>query len=270
MSECDWSSDVCSSDLPVKADRVEDAMDFADTVGISGLSVTVPFKEDVIQDLAQLSAVVGEIGACNTIVKRNNQWQGYNTDAEGLQKALLDFLEVKSFAHKKVAIIGAGGAARAAAYVVKQLRGKACIFNRTPIKAKAIADHYGFKWAPLNSESTDILAAYSDIIIQTTSIGNGYKKNIDAEKIAQSQKSRYFNTNLDQKTRKQNKLVDPIYFYNFRGHEKVYDVIYKPEKTPMLERAEQAGCSIQNGYSMLFNQGIKQFSIFTGVDYNEQ
>ncbi len=229
--------------IPVPSDSIENTLSFADEIGMQGISVTVPYKETVMPSLAQVSAEVGDIGACNTIVKRGNDWIGYNTDAYGLQKALIEFLGRNSLFGKKVAIIGAGGAAKAAAYVVKQMHGKACIFNRTVAKAKKLADQYGFKYAPLNSDGLDMLEYYSNVIIQTTSIGNGCFDEVPDE------------TN------------DPIYFYNFHGHECVYDVIYKPSRTPMLRRAEHAGCKVANGFGMLTYQGHQQFKLYTGVDY---
>jgi len=68
---------------------------------------------------------------------------------------------------------------------------------------------------------------------------------------------------------KENKteISDPLYFYNFHGQEQVYDIIYYPEKTPMMLRAEEAGCRICNGYDMLKYQAYEQFELFTGVKY---
>ena len=60
---------------------------------------------------------------------------------------------------------------------------------------------------------------------------------------------------------------DPLEFYSFSGHEKVFDVIYTPEKTAMLKRAEHAGCAVANGYDMLRYQAYKQFELFTGGSY---
>ncbi len=229
--------------IPVPSDSIDNTLTFADEIGMQGISVTVPYKESVMPNLANLSAEAGEIGACNTIVKHGNDWNGFNTDAYGLRKALGEFLGRESLFGKKVAIIGAGGAAKAAAYVVKQLHGRACIFNRTVSKAKKLADQYGFKYAPLGPEGLDMLEYYSNLIIQTTSIGNGC---------------------FDQEP---NDTNDPIYFYNFHGHEAVYDVIYKPSRTPMLQRAAKAGCNVENGFGMLTYQGHQQFKLYTGVDY---
>ncbi len=248
--------------VPFRAQRIEEAIDFANVVGVKGMSVTIPFKEKILPDMQQLSAEVGEIGACNTAIKRFDEWIGYNTDAIGLKQALCDFLGTNTLVRRKVAIIGAGGAARAAAYVVKQLRGKACIFNRTLPKAKKLAEHYGFKYAELGPENNDLLETYSDLIIQTTSVGMGaVRKEAKAE-------DDVYNSMFDvARDPAADADRDPLYFYAFKGHECVYDVIYKPERTPMLERAEEAGCHVENGFSMLRNQAYRQFSLFTGVEY---
>ena len=208
------------------------------------MSITVPHKETVLPELARIDEEVADIRASNTIVKEAGQWCGYNTDASGFTTALKEFLGVDKLRHRRVAIIGAGGAARAIAYAIKKLGGKACIFNRTLINAKIIADKYGFKYAPLAQDSVYDLEMYSDIIIQTTSVGNGY-----------------FGPS--------NESNDPLYFYNFKGNENVYDIIYSPEITPMMSRAIASGCHVSNGYSMLRHQGYKQFKLFTGEEYGD-
>ena len=230
--------------IPVRAKKIEEALEFAEELGIKGMSVTVPHKEEVLPHLTTISESVGDIGASNTIIRHGEDWLGYNTDAEGFQRSLLEFLGVKNLKHQKVAIIGAGGAARAIAYVIKKLKGKACIFNRTVPKAKSLAQEYGFAYAPLSIESLPKLEMYSSLIIQTTSMGLAVgEREISDEK------------------------NDPLYFYNFKGYENVYDVIYHPQVTPILNRAQMAGCKTANGFDMLKYQGYKQFELFTGVKY---
>ncbi|HPO01811.1 MAG TPA: type I 3-dehydroquinate dehydratase [Treponemataceae bacterium] len=224
--------------LPIRAETVEEALEFAEEVGIEGLSVTYPFKESVLPNLAQISSQTGEIGACNTILRENGDWRGFNTDAPGFSRALLEFLGCENLKKKRVSIIGAGGAARAIAHAVHALEGRACIFNRTTDKARELAHQYNFKWATLDAGNRILLESYSDIIIQTTNLG----MSPDTEH-------------------------DPIDFYSFSGHEAVYDVIYHPETTRMLKRAQKAGCRICNGYSMLKYQAYLQYKLFTGMEY---
>lgn len=232
--------------IPIRAETPEQALAFCEEVGIEGLSVTVPHKESVIGDLHVISEEVGEINACNTVVRRGLEWAGFNTDAFGFKRSLLEFLGVKSLARKKVSIIGSGGAAKAVAYIVKQLRGKACVFNRTVGKARQLAEHYGFKYAALGAENLELIEEYSDLIIQTTSVGMG----VSEEDFFKEENN-------------------PLYFYKFRGDEAVYDVIYVPNKTPILHAAEKAGCKICNGFTMLEYQAEKQFALYTGKNISK-
>jgi 3-dehydroquinate dehydratase/shikimate dehydrogenase len=229
--------------IPFAAAHVEEAVEFADKLGVKGFSVTVPHKEAILPSLNQISAEAGEIGACNTVIKKDGAWYGYNSDAIGISRALLEFLGVTSLKKMKVAIIGAGGAARATAHAVKELQGKACIFNRTVSRAKQLAEMYNFKWTVLDPSSEYLLEEYSDLIIQTTSMGMGSTQ----EELAK----------------------DPLFFHDFMVNESVYDIIYHPEKTRLLKRAEKAGCKVSNGYSMLLYQAYKQFELFTGVPYEQ-
>lgn len=230
--------------IPIKADTIEEALEFADVVGIKGLSVTVPHKEKALDYLEEKSSEIENIGACNTMFKIDNHWKGFNTDSSGFKRAIIDFLETDSLKGQKASIIGAGGSAKAVAYALKELGCEVCIFNRTIDKARKIAELYGFKFASFGIGAYSLLEEYSNIIIQTTSIGMGWDASNDKDS------------------------GDPLEFFTFSGKEKIYDLIYYPEKTPLLERAEKAGCKIANGRSMLEYQAQEQFKIFTGVPYN--
>ena len=249
--------------IPIKSESIEESLEFADEIGIKGMSISHPFKERIMPNLNQISSEVGDIGACNTAVKFDDEWVGYNTDARGLYQALTEFLGVRNLSFRRVAIIGAGGAARAVAYVIKQLRGKACIFNRTVVKAKRIAEQFGFRYAPLEPESYRLLENYSDIIIQTTSVGMNVTENTKQKRLSDT-----FYYGMDYSAEIiTTPDIDPLYFYKFRGDEEVYDLIYTSERTPILQRAEAAGCRVENGSSMLKYQGYQQFELFTGEKY---
>ena len=226
--------------IPFKAEKASEAFEFAGTFDIKGFSVTIPHKEDIIKHLQKTDKKVDEIGACNTVINENGIWTGYNTDCSGFAKALCEFTGQKNLKKQKVAIIGAGGAAKAIAYAIKELGGKACIFNRTFAKAKILAERLGFKYASLGLESMGILREYSQIIIQTTSIGMGAEGESDERN-------------------------DPLWFYDFSGEEMLYDIIYRPEITPIMARAAKSGCKTQNGYTMLKYQGEEQFRLFKSV-----
>jgi 3-dehydroquinate dehydratase/shikimate dehydrogenase len=230
--------------VPLRSEKIGDVFPLARQLGVKGFSVTIPHKESVLGYLDSVDEHVAEIGACNTVVERGGSWYGYNTDWSGFKRSLLEFTGLKNLRGKKVSIIGAGGAAHAIAYAVKKLHGNACVFNRTVGKARSLAEKFGFKYAPLGPDSVHLLKRFNDIIIQTTSKGMNAKLPADE-------------TN------------DPIYFYEFTGKEKVFDIVYVPEVTPVMARASQAGCKVCNGYEMLKYQGWEQFALFTGVEYND-
>ncbi|MCL2318693.1 MAG: type I 3-dehydroquinate dehydratase [Treponema sp.] len=224
--------------VPIPADSIHSLIRLAEEIGILGISVTVPYKEAILPYLAYKSAEVLAIGACNTIVAGKEGWRGYNTDAAAFSGSLLDFIGRKDLRGRKLTIVGAGGAARAVAAEVYRLKGKALIINRTPARASALAEPYRFAWAGLDSQGAEQMKKYSDIIIQTSSVG--MDPNPDA---------------------------DPIGFYNFSGRETVMDLIYKPEKTRCLLRAEEAGCRILNGYDMLLRQARSQYTYYMNKEF---
>lgn len=230
--------------IPIPSEDIHQTIEFANEIGARGLSVTIPHKETVLKELYETDERVKEISASNTIVRKNDKWCGYNTDCSGFSRALLEFTGLKNLKHKKIAIIGAGGASRAIAYAVKQLGGKACVFNRTPLRAQAVADMFGFEHALLSADSIPLIEKYSDIIIQTTSLGMN-------------------------STDPSNSQNDPLYFYRWTGNEILFDIIYTPRVTPIMQRAKEAGCKVCNGESMLKYQAYEQFKIFTGVDYED-
>ena len=228
--------------IPVRSPSISEALNFCEKLGFKGLSVTVPFKESVLYYLNEHSPEVVQIGACNSLVRRNNKWTGYNTDAVGFRRALEDFLGSMSLKRKKVAVIGAGGAAKAIVYALKQMGAKVCIFNRTLEHAQVIAEKYGYSYCQLDPFCVEKLDEYSTLIIQTTSLG----------------------TNAEGNSTEEN---DPIYFYNFRGNELLFDIVYTPAITPVMKRASLAGCRTCNGYRMLEYQAYEQFKLFTGKEY---
>jgi len=224
--------------VPFPADNLKGFLDLALDLGIKGVSVTVPYKEEVLPFLAEKSAEVQAVEACNTIVAAAEGWHGYNTDSRGFSDSLLEFTGRKDLRGKRVTIIGAGGAARAVASEVYRLRGKALILNRTIARARRLAQIYKFECGSADPAGAEMMHKYNDIIIQTTSAG--MEPDIHN---------------------------DPLPDYHFNGKEKVLDVIYKPEETLFLKRAAQAGCAVRNGYDMLIRQAIYQYLFFMGTEF---
>ncbi len=223
--------------IPISSKNTEELMGFANLLKIYGLSITAPFKTDIISKINSVSEDSKSIGAVNTILNKGQKWIGYNMDVEGFRQALTEFLDESDLSRYKIAVIGAGGAAKAVAKVIKGLNGKACIFNRTAEPAKKLAMQYDFDWAILDLINAKKLADYSRLIIQTTSAG----MEPDTE-------------------------TDPLSFYTFTGKEKVFELIYRPETTKLLGRARNAGCQVCNGFKMLEYQASAQFNLFTKID----
>jgi 3-dehydroquinate dehydratase/shikimate dehydrogenase len=227
--------------VPFPADSIHSFMQMAEEIGILGISVTVPYKEEVLPYLAQKSDDVLAIDACNTLIRGSRGWTGANTDALGFSDSLLAFAGRKNLRGKRITIVGAGGAARAVAAEVYRLGGKALVLNRTTIRARDLAARYRFAWAGLDSQGVELMDRYRDIIIQTTSSG--------------------MDPDLES---------DPLEFYTFSGRELVMDLIYKPEMTRCLKRAAEAGCRILNGYDMLLRQARYQYVHFMGREFPAQ
>lgn len=234
--------------IPVNASKVSEILKFAEQLNIKGLTVADSCKENVLNYLYDHSDEVISLGSSNLILKRNGKWVGYNTEASSFRSALEDFLGDTKLHRRKVAIIGAGISARVAAYVVKQMGGRACIFNKTLDHARLLAERYGFKYALLDATNAGILDEYSSLIIQTLPFE---KKAIAPGEIV---------------TEEQNKSEDPIYFYNFHGNEVFMDLNYTPAITPVMKRASLSGCQVTNGYKMLEYQLYSQFKLFTEKD----
>ncbi len=217
--------------IPTPADSFTDGLRILELLGGKGSAITVPFKEDVLPYLSFHSTDVKRIGACNTLVWRDSAWAGYNTDADGFERSLIEFLGKEDLSGCKATIIGAGGAAKSIALSLFRKGARALIVNRTYSAGRDLARKYNFQYSHLDDRAIDAIYEYSDLIVQATSVGMKGEG-------------------------------DPISFYEFKGSESVFDLIYHPAKTPLLERAEASGCRIMNGYRMLCYQAAGQYKLW--------
>lgn len=230
--------------LPLRSSLMTDILTFSEKLNFKGLSVEPPFSESVMYYLDEQTPELIQIGSCNTVLRQNNKWIGYNTVCTGFKSALEDFLGPIRIKRKKVAVIGSGAIAKAVVYVLKQLGAKVCIFNRTEEHAEQIAGKYGFEYCLLDENCAPKLDEYSTLIIQTSSVGGEGEINSSPSN-------------------------DPIYFYNFRGNELLLDLIYTQEITPVMRRASLAGCHTSNGKRLLEYQSLEQFKLFMGQIKNQ-
>lgn len=216
--------------------------------GILGLNITVPYKQDVMPYLVDIDKAAKEIGAVNTLVRVEGGYKGYNTDMPGLARAISS--EGISLEGATVVMLGAGGAARAVAYMcLKYNASKVYIINRTVEKAKNIADELnGFfgvdKISALGIDEYDkVMDKESEyIIIQCTSIG--LKKDDGLPLVSN----------------------DDFYKKASAG----VDLIYNPAKTPFIKCLENYGIKAFNGLKMLLYQGVMAYELWNEVVVPEE
>lgn len=197
-------------------------------MNILGVSCTIPHKVWIMQYLDFIDEIAKKIGAVNTVVNDNSTLHGYNTDWLGVVGPIE---KLTSLSGKAVAVVGAGGAARAAAYGVVQKNAKLTIFNRTVSKAEELATEFGGDALPL--ESLDEIKKM-DVIFNATSVG---LKTDDETPIPQD-------------------LIQPGQI--------VFDAIYTPLETRLLRESKLQGAITIHGLEMLLAQGAAQFELYTG------
>lgn len=202
---------------------------------IQGVAVKTPHKIEIIQYLDEIDETAKKIGAVNTVVNNNSSLKGYNTDWLGVVTPLE---KITSLKNKNVALIGAGGVARAAAYGLWKKGANLTIFNRTFDKAKDLADEFGGK--ALSIEEFDEIKKM-DIIINATSIGlPPYENDL------------------------------PLATEFISKEQIIYDLVYSLHgSTRFINEAREKGAKVLSGIDMLLSQGYAQFKLFTNHEAPE-
>lgn len=207
-------------------------------LNLKGFSVTNPHKQAVIEYLDHIDDAAKKIGAVNTIRIENGEVHGYNTDAPGFIGPLL--AKFGDLAGARVAVVGAGGAARACIYALKQERADVEIFARDESKAKILAAEFNSKSAKLTTGSR-----------QPTTLFHGFDIIVNA-------------TPLGTKGKQQNETI--AHADQLKNVKLVYDLIYNPAETRLMQEARCAGVETLGGLEMLIAQGTTQFEIWTEQD----
>ncbi|MBM4273491.1 MAG: shikimate dehydrogenase [Deltaproteobacteria bacterium] len=197
-------------------------------LGIQGVSVTIPFKEEIIPLIDELDPQAARMGAVNTVVRREERLIGYNTDWLGALKALEEKVEI---AGKRFLILGAGGAARAMVFAILEKGGQAAVTDLDTAKALALSREF---WVEVVSPGR--LEEYpAAVLINATPVGLAP----EAEAIP----------------------LEPQLLDRF---ELVMDIVYRPLETRLLREAKTRGCRTIDGLQMLIHQGAAQFEMWTG------
>ena len=193
-------------------------------------TVTMPLKEKVLPYLDKIQTRAAKLKNVNTIINDKGKLIGYNTDIDGIEFALKGL----SLRNKPVLLLGAGGVAKTAAYVVDQKGGTMLILNRDLRLAKKLAKLYQASSSTLDNIESKIKEFNPSLIINATPVGMGA----------------LINSSLIPKNVLTSKMV-------------VFDLIYNPAQTKLLKQAKQKGCKTINGLNMFLGQGAKQFKLWS-------
>jgi shikimate dehydrogenase len=192
----------------------------------------MPFKQVALQHCVEVDPVAEAMGAVNTLVSGPRGWLGYNTDAGAIASALSEACEISG---SRVVILGAGGAARAAAFALSARGATITLCNRTGARAEDLAQQVGGQSALIESLSSDA----HDIIINATPIGMSDRSD---------------------------ETSSPFPVEWLRGNEVVFDFVYRPRETPLLRHAARKGCTIVEGLEMFVRQAAEQYRLWVGGD----
>ncbi|QQS43911.1 shikimate dehydrogenase [Candidatus Roizmanbacteria bacterium] len=217
----------------VNLEDVKDVVQAVRVMNIRVLTCTIPHKMEVMKYLDEIDPIAEKIGAVNTVVNDKGVLKGYNTDWLGTVIPLEN--HAGDLRGTSVALVGAGGAARAMAYGVLEKGAKLSVFNRNQKKAQILAKELDSDVSVFTYDDMSREIPKHEIILNATSLGMG-------EQIDQ--------TPLQKE-------------YLRKGHI-VFDAVYKPRETRLLKEAKEQGAVTVQGVEMLLHQGTAQFELYTG------
>jgi len=200
-------------------------------LGIRGMNVSMPFKSAVMPYLDRLDPAAEAIGAVNTIDNRDGVLTGYNTDYIGAIRALEEQTDLQG---KRVALLGAGGAARAVGYGLAEKGARTTVFNRSADKARMLSEVFSLEYGGTLDQFSG--SDGFDVLVNSTAVG--------------------FQATNDS-------LVDRNVL---RSGMIVMDVVFLPPQSKLLHLAEIAGCKTIQGTRMLLHQACGQVELYTGCD----
>ena len=214
--------------LPFLVRELRDFLESIEPLGMAGFSVTLPHKERILDELEGCDPLAQKIGAVNTVIVRGGgRLYGYNTDYVGVLQSLERRMPLGGC---RVLIIGAGGAARAVAFALTEAGSAVCVWARRAARAKSLARAVGGEAVA----RPRLRREFFDAIVNATPVGmypHGGESPLDAREL---------NCRL------------------------VFDTIYRPRKTRLLQLAERRGIDTVSGVEMFLAQGTAQWEIWTG------
>jgi shikimate dehydrogenase len=215
--------------VPFKVTDVAGALQGMRALGIRGLGVSYPYKQDVMKHLDRLDALAERIGAVNTIVNTEGTLSGHNTDGEGAVRALR---EVVALQGTRVLLLGAGGAARAIAHGLADAGARLTIANRSQARGAALAE--ATRASSVSLTNLEAARAF-EVLVNATPLGM---------------------SDVDPRSPVPEEVLRPGLV--------VMDIVYKPLRTRLLAAAEARGATVVHGGRMLLHQAARQFELYTG------
>jgi len=198
----------------------------SDMKALEGFSVTMPFKQIIMDYIDYYDPLSKKLGSVNTVKNENSNLNGYNTDITGAMQALREKTKLPG---KKTLVMGAGGTARAIVYGLNEFGAEVFIFNRTIRKAEVLAKEFDAEYI----DFLDIANEKFDIIINATPVGSF--PHIEQSLLSSSQ---------------------------IKEGAIVMDIITNPIETQLLKEAKTAGADTISGERMLLHQAVGQFEIW--------
>jgi 3-dehydroquinate dehydratase / shikimate dehydrogenase len=220
--------------LALQTGKLSDLLTLVREVPINGLAVTMPFKEEILAHLEKTDPLSEKVGACNTVVRsQDGKLYGFNTDVAAVVRPLERRLQLKN---AKILVMGAGGAARAAVFGLKDKGAEVFVMNRTPEAGQKLARQARAK----TFKHEQLAKTNFDVIINATPSGmHGVKPHCILE-------PKEINARL------------------------VFDLVYNPIDTPLIRMAREKGIPVITGVEMFVHQGARQFEIWTGKPAPEE
>jgi 3-dehydroquinate dehydratase/shikimate dehydrogenase len=214
--------------LALHAKTLKDLLTCVREIPIHGISVTMPYKQTIVPYLDNSDSHTSKIGACNTVVRaQDGKLYGFNTDAAGIVRPLERRLS--TLEHARILVLGAGGAARAAVFGLKERGSEVYILNRSAAPAQKLARQARARTV----KRADLKKLAFDVIINATPVGMGNTRESPL----------------------QDKEINARY---------VFDMVYDPGETRLLKLAKERGAQVIPGIEMFVHQAARQFEIWTG------
>jgi 3-dehydroquinate dehydratase / shikimate dehydrogenase len=214
--------------LALHAKTLKDLLACVREIPVHGLSITMPYKQAILDHLDNTDSHTTKIGACNTVVRaQDGKLYGFNTDTAGVVRPLERRLNTLDGA--KILVLGAGGAARAAVFGLKERGSEVYILNRSAAPAQKLARQARAR----TIKRADLKKLAFDVIVNATPVGMGNTR----------------------ETPLQGKEINARY---------VFDMVYDPMETRLLALARESGAQVIPGLEMFVQQAARQFEIWTG------